>query len=52
MLLVFHANFCAPVFGDAHGEWLAFETEGWTMEDPSIISCAGCGTPVIWIIRQ
>jgi hypothetical protein len=28
------------IFGDAHGEWLAFETEGWSMESMTIISDA------------
>jgi len=28
------------IFGDDHGEWLAFETDGWTMEDMDIISGA------------
>jgi hypothetical protein len=34
------------IFGEAHGEWLAFETEGWTMEDLSVISGA-----VLWYAR-
>jgi hypothetical protein len=25
------------VFGDDHGEWLAFETEGWSTEDRVIL---------------
>lgn len=31
------------IFGDDHGEWLAFETEGWTTETTSIFSNA-----VVW----
>ena len=30
-------------FGDDHGEWLAFETEGWTTETLAIFSNA-----IIW----
>lgn len=28
------------IFGDDHGEWLAFETEGWSIENLDIISGA------------
>ena len=31
------------IFGDDHGEWLAFETEGWSSESMQIITGA-----VIW----
>jgi hypothetical protein len=34
------------IFGEAHGEWLAFETERWTKEDLTIISGA-----VLWYAR-
>lgn len=34
------------IFGDAHGEWLAFETDGWTLEELQIISGA-----VLWYAR-
>jgi hypothetical protein len=34
------------IFGEAHGEWLAFETDGWTTEDLAIISGA-----VLWYAR-
>jgi hypothetical protein len=34
------------VFGDDHGEWLAFETEGWNGEGLDIISQA-----VVWYAR-
>jgi hypothetical protein len=31
------------IFGDDHGEWLAFETEGWSKESMDIITGA-----VVW----
>lgn len=34
------------IFGDDHGEWLAFETEGWNGENLGLISQA-----VIWYAR-
>jgi len=34
------------IFGDDHGEWLAFETEGWNGEYLDIISQA-----VVWYAR-
>jgi hypothetical protein len=34
------------LFGDDHGEWLAFETEGWSMESMDIITEA-----VVWYAR-
>jgi hypothetical protein len=34
------------IFGEAHGEWLAFETKGWSMESMAIISGA-----VVWYAR-
>jgi hypothetical protein len=34
------------IYGDDHGEWLAFETEGWNGEDLDIISQA-----VVWYAR-
>jgi hypothetical protein len=34
------------IFGEDHGEWLAFETEGWSMESMDIISGA-----VVWYAR-
>ena len=34
------------IFGDDHGEWLAFETEGWLMESMDIITGA-----VVWYAR-
>lgn len=34
------------VFGDDHGEWLAFETEGWNGEHLDLISQA-----VLWYAR-
>jgi hypothetical protein len=34
------------IFGDDHGEWLAFETEGWSMESMDIITGA-----VVWYAR-
>lgn len=34
------------IFGEAYGEWLAFETDGWTLEDVGIISDA-----VLWYAR-
>jgi hypothetical protein len=34
------------IFGDDHGEWLAFETEGWSMESIDIITGA-----VVWYAR-
>lgn len=35
------------VVGDDHGLWLAFETEGWTMEGLEIVSSA-----VLWYARR
>lgn len=34
------------IFGDDHGEWLAFETEGWNGENLDIITQA-----VVWYAR-
>ena len=34
------------VFGEAYGEWLAFETRGWSMENIDIITGA-----VVWYAR-
>jgi hypothetical protein len=34
------------IFGDDHGEWLAFETEGWNGENLDLITQA-----VIWYAR-
>jgi hypothetical protein len=34
------------IFGEDHGEWLAFETEGWSMEGMDIITGA-----VVWYAR-
>ncbi|GAA4326299.1 hypothetical protein GCM10023149_29000 [Mucilaginibacter gynuensis] len=34
------------IFGDDHGEWLAFETDGWTVKDIDLISGA-----VLWYAR-
>jgi hypothetical protein len=34
------------IFSEAHGEWLAFETQGWSMESIDIIKGA-----VIWYAR-
>jgi len=34
------------IFGDDHGEWLAFETEGWNGESLDIITQA-----VVWYAR-
>jgi hypothetical protein len=34
------------IFGDDHGEWLAFETEGWNGEELELISQA-----VLWYAR-
>ena len=34
------------IFGDDHGEWLVFETEGWNGEDLDIITQA-----VVWYAR-
>jgi len=34
------------IFGDDHGEWLAFETEGWNGENLDLITQA-----VVWYAR-
>ena len=34
------------IFGEDHGGWLAFETEGWTLESLNIVSGA-----VTWYAR-
>jgi len=34
------------IFGEAHGEWLAFETQGWRLEHIDIITDA-----VVWYAR-
>jgi hypothetical protein len=34
------------IFGDDHGEWLAFETEGWNGENLNLITQA-----VVWYAR-
>ena len=34
------------IFGEAYGEWLAFETDGWTIEGLNVISGA-----VLWYAR-
>jgi hypothetical protein len=34
------------IFGEAHGEWLAFETRGWSPESLAVLSGA-----VVWYAR-